>query len=114
MNCKPGDLARIIANSPIVLGLTRDALVTVHAWPPVNRKGFCPAPDGTEVRYAADSWLVEFMSPVIMRRLSGDYLPTKWVACRDSMLRPIRDPGDDAQDETLEWLPVPSKATETA
>lgn len=24
-----------------------------------------------------------------------------------SMLRPIRDPGDDAQDETLAWKPVP-------
>jgi len=27
----------------------------------------------------------------------------------DSCLRPIRDPGDDATDETLEWLPVPTK-----
>ena len=23
-------------------------------------------------------------------------------------LRPFRDPGDDAQDETMGWLPVPS------
>jgi hypothetical protein len=27
----------------------------------------------------------------------------------DFQLRPIRDPGDDAQDETLDWLPVPTK-----
>lgn len=27
----------------------------------------------------------------------------------DECLRPIRDPGDDARDETLDWLPVPSK-----
>ena len=27
----------------------------------------------------------------------------------DKNLRPIRDPGDDAQDETLKWLDVPSK-----
>lgn len=26
----------------------------------------------------------------------------------DGALRPIRDPGEDAQDETLSWLPVPS------
>jgi hypothetical protein len=31
----------------------------------------------------------------------------EWVA--DDCLRPIRDPGDDAQDETLSWLPVPSR-----
>lgn len=28
--------------------------------------------------------------------------------CYDANLRPIRDPGDDAQDETLSWLKVPS------
>ncbi len=32
----------------------------------------------------------------------------------DSWLRPIRDPGDDAQDETLQWLPVPSTEKEAA
>lgn len=29
--------------------------------------------------------------------------------CPDEWLRPIRDPGDDAQDETLQWLPVPER-----
>lgn len=29
--------------------------------------------------------------------------------CRDRCLRPIRDTGDDATDETLTWLPVPRK-----
>lgn len=29
-------------------------------------------------------------------------------------LKPLRDPGDDAKDETLEWLPVPSKEKENA
>lgn len=32
----------------------------------------------------------------------------------DSQLRPIRDPGDDAQDESLSWLPVPSREKEHA
>lgn len=27
----------------------------------------------------------------------------------DDYLRPIRDPGDDARDESLSWLPVPSR-----
>lgn len=28
---------------------------------------------------------------------------------QDKHLRPIRDPGEDAQDETLDWLPVPQQ-----
>lgn len=28
--------------------------------------------------------------------------------CRDTGLRPIRDPGEDARDESLEWQPVPA------
>lgn len=32
----------------------------------------------------------------------------------DENLRPIRNSGEDARDETLEWLPVPSKEKETA
>jgi hypothetical protein len=30
----------------------------------------------------------------------------------DSVLRPIRDPGDDAKDETLSWLPTPTQEVE--
>lgn len=29
----------------------------------------------------------------------------------DAVLRPVRDPGNDAQDETLSWLPVPHRET---
>lgn len=32
----------------------------------------------------------------------------------DAFLRPIRDPGEDAKDQTLEWLPSPSKQKEIA
>lgn len=39
---------------------------------------------------------------------------TRQAVVRDAHLRPIRDPGDDARDETLEWLPVPSRETEAA
>lgn len=31
----------------------------------------------------------------------------RYTSIRDSILRPIRDPGDDASDETLSWKPVP-------
>lgn len=33
---------------------------------------------------------------------------------KDRNLRPIRDPGDDATDETLLWLPSPSREKESA
>jgi hypothetical protein len=43
-----------------------------------------------------------------------DPTPTGYLAVRDSALRPIRDPGDDARDESLAYLPpVPTKNTET-
>ena len=35
-------------------------------------------------------------------------------AIADACLRPIRDPGDDAVDQTLTWLDVPTKQGETA
>lgn len=38
----------------------------------------------------------------------------KTNAVQDSILRPLRDPGDDAQDESLQWLPVPSTEKEAA
>lgn len=46
-----------------------------------------------------------------------EFFPDAWVVegqaggdcALDSWLRPIRDPGDDAVDETLHWLPVPVK-----
>jgi hypothetical protein len=30
------------------------------------------------------------------------------LVLRDDYMRPLRDPGDEAKDETLLWLPVPS------
>lgn len=110
MNCKPGDLARVIANSKRCIGLTRDVLVTVHALPPpINRHGDIRLPDGCTSQAEASDWLIEFPSPVVIQRLSGNFRQTRWVTCADKYLRPIRDPGDDARDETLEWLPVPVK-----
>lgn len=53
----------------------------------------------------------------VLRVYSGCLPGPAWIVmhrgeefhCRDDVLRPIRDPGDDATDETLQWLPVPSK-----
>lgn len=43
-----------------------------------------------------------------------DPMPKGLIAIADKNLRPIRDPGDDATDETLTCLPVPSRESETA
>jgi hypothetical protein len=45
--------------------------------------------------------------------LDGD--PKYWLLVPDGCLKPLRDPGDDAKDETLEWLPlVPTNCTPEA
>jgi hypothetical protein len=52
----------------------------------------------------------------VMWEYEGEIVETPWGTLNgvaDDNLRPIRDPGDDARDETLEWLPVPTKNTET-
>lgn len=97
MNCKPGDLAIFVKSwsgneGKIVRCLRinewRSRLGAVlsngQRFPPEpiwDIDQALPAEDGSIAAYAADS-----------------------------QLRPIRDPGDDAIDETLEWLPVPGKA----
>lgn len=40
-------------------------------------------------------------------------LDGKWWACPDKRLRPIRDPGDDAKDESTAWLPPVPQVKET-
>ena len=89
MNCKPGDLARYVGSVSKNYG--RFVLV-------VSRNDFC---DGTP------GW--ETAPPL--------YMPDgrRFADCvADVLLRPIRDPGNDATDETLQWLPVPSRERETA
>lgn len=80
MNCKPGDLAVVVRT--ISRPERLGMLVTI-------------------IRpYQNDAWIVEPMC--------GLPSPAGWYA-PDWGLRPLRDSNDDAQDETLSWLPVPSK-----
>lgn len=58
------------------------------------------------IRDAGD-WKVKTVSRV--QTNCGPVGPGEYVWAFDTDLRPIRDPGDDAQDESLLWLPVPTK-----
>lgn len=102
MNCKPGDLAITVGS---VSGKQDGRLVEVlRAANPKDVKEWEPA-----------AWFVKVLgSPLHMVAASGESAPFSYCAIRDCNLRPIRDPGDDATDETLTWLPVPSCERETA
>lgn len=87
MNCKPGDLAVVVYD------------------PDGRYEGcFLKVLGDSGLRYDGSVyWELEPLSPALQAaRLDN--------VC-DDYLRPIRDPGDDARDETLEWLPVPTKET---
>jgi hypothetical protein len=69
----------------------------------------CPPPLGAIVRLTvisymySDAWMTD---PPIIDPADG-----REVHLDDSHLRPIRDPGDDAADESHAWLPPVPTAT---
>lgn len=86
MNCKPGDLA-VIVGSTSRGGVFNGSLLRC-----------------VSVAYD-DYWAVEPLSRPLIEIFEREGKPFIW----DKRLRPIRDPGEDAKDETLSWLPVPTK-----
>lgn len=89
MNCKSGDLAVIVESrvDTNVGGLVR--VIGIDQW--------CEP----------GVWCVEALSR--LTDLWGMRCNPGHIGyAEDSKLRPIRDPGDDAKDETLSWKPVPS------
>lgn len=81
LNCKPGDLAIIVIRAGIPGSEHAGKIVQV-----------------TNLRNI-DTWTYE---PLLANPSGGFY-----EGIVDDFLRPMRDPGDDAVDETLSWLPVP-------
>ena len=99
MNCQAGDLARVVAPGYFLgcscggrtLAVVPDTLV------------ICEQP-------AVDGWVLR--DPVhvdVVLACCGGHVRGRFISLPDGWLRPIRDPGPDAIDETLEWLPVPHK-----
>ena len=86
MNCKPGDLALIVYSRAGNEGKIVRCLRFI---------GHVPGWAGY------DCWEIDQS----IKGTFGDLTNT----VQDAHLRPLRDPGDDAQDESLSWLPVPSR-----
>ena len=80
MNCKPGDLAVVVAKDKCI-SFHVGKIVRVNNWNPFTQAWMCtPDLKDTEGRFC------------------------DWA---DSALRPLRD--NPGQDETLDWEPVPKK-----
>ena len=106
MNCKPGDLAvRVQAfhDSFVKVGSVVRC-VELNDFT-VVLQGSAGSPDIE----ATNTWNIEWRGRT--RDTRG-----RLLSIPDEHLRPIRDPGEDAQDETLLWagLPVPSTEKEAA
>lgn len=102
VNCKPGDLAFVIdddygckSNIGRIVRVVRAATGRTKKWgewdiEPTTPDFLIYDPKlKTVSRFADSAWA--------------------WIVFPDKDLRPIRDPGEDARDETLDWLPVPDK-----
>lgn len=89
MNCKPGDLAIVVRSKSGNEGKI------------VRCIRLCtPAEADAEHYWSGPLWKVDALL-VAKRRGDVKFTPH----CPDECLRPIRDPGDDAQDEMLRPLP---------
>lgn len=100
MNCKQGDLAIIVRSYSGNEGkIVRCIKIRETNCSSLLPDGSFSSPDvWWEIDQTLPSW----------NGLPGDDIA-------DSQLRPIRDPGDDAQDESKAWLPpVPTQTKELA
>lgn len=104
MNCKPGDLA---VTHSMLIPSNNDRLVNVLRMAEEHECG-----GSSDL-----AWICESLgSPMQCQSIGGvDMHPRLVRPISDQCLRPIRDPGDDALDESRAWLPsVPLPAVAPA
>lgn len=99
MNCQPGDLAIIVSAK----GTGKVADICSKAIGRIVRVKFLREPI-SRYCYASTVWVFE--EPIEFDFQGKTYTAT---GCADDAMRPIRDHGDDAKDETLQRAPVPGK-----
>jgi hypothetical protein len=63
-------------------------------------------------RWAGGDWKCELLTSAMTQE--GPANPGEIVWALDADLRPIRNSGEDAKDETLQWKEVPAKQKEPA
>jgi hypothetical protein len=116
LNCKEGDIAVLIKQPKCGKYPVLGRLVTVLYSCPTHVE--FKLPDGYTQQAVFSEfpyWVVEWDGP-LKHPITG---PAEHRICRHSILPdyalcPIRDPGEDAKDETLSWLPVPFPQLERA
>jgi hypothetical protein len=97
MNCKPGDLAVLVrVNDATKQNLGRIFHVLRAESPSTYIAAF-------GIHEEMPRWLCRAVGGPVTNFAGREFTE---LAVPDFALRPIRDPGDDAQDETLSWLPV--------
>lgn len=97
MRCRPGDLAAISVSAAGNHG----RIVEV-----IDDDVYGLSGSGADV--PKPLWRVRSLSGPLNNDLGFSRVE---FAFPDAWLRPLRDPGDDAVDETLLWKPVPSEVT---
>lgn len=106
MNCVKGDLAYVFRSQVGNYGKTVTCLRLATA-DDFFRDG--------EVPRAGDYWLIDRDLIVVCAVHYGDGSKVQFEKatriCPDAILRPIRDPGDDAVDETLLRIRIPEVDT---
>ena len=102
MNCKPGDLAVMISGRNCgTLVQVGEAFVTADS----GRTMFA----GFPFIGHGPAWVCRTVGRPMLAEYVGKEVQFYERPIADASLRPIRDPGDDAKDETLAWLTVPSR-----
>ena len=94
MNCKPGDMALIVKTHHETESCLGRIVSLISPF----------VLDGELV------WTYREM-PLRGKYQSGSW---RWIELPDAWLRPIRDPGDDAADESAAWLPPVKEAADVA
>ena len=101
MNCKPGDLARLV-NLPKSLSKANDRFVKLKNQPPVMIDGELGWELEERVKFTMTGNATR--NGVLFREGDAVYFDVM----QDRNLRPIRDPGDDAVDEMVAKLGRPA------